>query len=579
MPTPLKAGPIIARLWRDFILRHKLRAAALVPVLLLVAAAGAAYGLIMKAATDGLDNGDLSVTVWAPLAVIAATGVRAIAIFAQAIMSQDLGQRVLADVQSAMFTKLTRADYARVQAEASGGLVSRFTNDVNIVNDGIVRGFQAVARDAVTVIAQLAIIIFFDWVLALLVIGLFALGGPPLARIAKRARAQTRQQQETMGELTAMLGESLSTSRLVRTYSLETREIARADALFDARRKILMKLTRNRALSDPLLEVLGGLALAAVIFVAGARILSGAMTIGDLLGTIVAIATAAPAARSLGTFNTVMNEGVAALGRLFTLLDEQDATTEKPNAKPLQVSRGEVRFEGVGFAFGPDAALSEISFTAAPGQTVALVGPSGAGKSTLLNLLARLYDVQAGAIFIDGQDIRDVTLHSLRGAMALVAQDAAVFDDTIAANIGFGRPGAAAGDIERAARAAVAHDFITARPLGYSAQVGERGGALSGGERQRIALARAFLKDAPILLLDEATSALDAQSEAAVQGSLAELAKGRTTLVVAHRLATVRDADLIIVMDKGRIVEQGRHEDLLINGGLYAALARLQSQA
>jgi subfamily B ATP-binding cassette protein MsbA len=477
-----------------------------------------------------------------------------------------------------MFSKLVRADYARMQAEASGGLVSRFTNDVNVVNEGIIRGFQAVARDAVTVIAQVAIIFWFDWVLAILVLGLFALGGPPLARIAKRARDQTKRQQETMGEMTAMLGESLAAPRLVKTFGLEARETERAKLLFESRRKILMKLTRNRAQADPLLEILGGLAMAAVMWVAGARILSGAMTFGDLIGTIVAIAAAAPAARSLGTFNTVLNEGVAALGRIFSLLDEREAVIEKPAAPALAVTAGEVRFEKVSFAFGAETALREISFTVRPGETVALVGPSGAGKSTVLNLIARLYDVSSGAILIDGQDVRDVSLKSLRASLALVAQDAAVFHDSIAANIAFGKGGADAGAIEIAARAAAAHDFIIARPGGYDSDVGERGGALSGGERQRIALARAFLKDAPILLLDEATSALDAQSEAAVQDSLAQLRQGRTTLAIAHRLATVRDADRILVMDKGRIVEDGKHDELLRKGGLYADLARLQFQ-
>lgn len=567
-----------ARLWRTFMVRHRWRAAGLIPILLLVAAVGASYAFIMKLATDGLQSGDLSITMWAPVAIVLATLVRAGAIYAQSIQSQNLGQHILRDIQGAMFEKLTRSDFARVQSEPTGAHVSRFTNDVNVVNEGVIRGFQAVARDAVTVIASLATIVFFDWVLAVLVIGLFLLGGPPLAAIARRARAQTRDQQAMMGELNATLGESLGAPRLVKTYKLEDREIARANTLFERRRSVLMRLTRNRALSDPILEALGGLALAAVMVVAGARILSGEMTFGDLMGTITAIAAASPAARSLGSFNTVLNEGAAALERIFALLDERETIVDAPGARPIALSRGEVRFHNVRFGFGDALALDGVSFTVKPGETVALVGPSGAGKSTVLNLLARLYDVQQGAIFIDGQDIRSVTLDSLRSALALVAQDAAVFDDTIAANIAFGRPSAGAAEIEVAARAAAAHAFIAARPQGYDSRVGERGSQLSGGERQRIALARAFLKDAPILLLDEATSALDAQSEAAVQASLEALTRNRTTLVIAHRLATVRDADRILVMKDGRIVEEGDHESLLIKGGLYADLARLQFQ-
>jgi subfamily B ATP-binding cassette protein MsbA len=578
VPTD-KSLPILTRLWRDYIVRHRGRAFALIPVLALVAAIGTTYALIMQRAMDALNAGDLSVTIWAPLAIIAATLARAGAIYAQAMMSQDLGQRVLKDLQSAMFEKLTRADFARLQRDASGEHVSRFTHDVNVVNEGIVRGFQAVARDGLTVIASLGVIFWFDWALALLVIALFALGGPILSRIAKRARAQTLVQQEAMGGLTAMLSESLSAPRLVKTYALEGREIARADTLFEQRRKILLRLTANRALADPVLEVLGGLALAAVIYLAGARILSGAMSFGDLVGTITAIAAASPAARSLGTFNTVLNEGVAALARIFALLDEPNAVADRSTAKPLQAPRGEVRFQSVSFGFGDAKALNQVSFTVNPGETVALVGPSGAGKSTVLNLIARLYDVNEGAILIDGQDIGDVTIASLRQAMALVAQDAAVFDDTIAANIGFGAPEKPLEAIIAAAKAAAAHDFITAKPGGYQSQVGERGANLSGGERQRLALARAFLKDSPILLLDEATSALDAQSEAAVQSSLDRLSRGRTTIVIAHRLSTVRQADRILVLDQGRLVEEGRHDALIAQGGLYAELARLQFSA
>jgi subfamily B ATP-binding cassette protein MsbA len=288
------------------------------------------------------------------------------------------------------------------------------------------------------------------------------------------------------------------------------------------------------------------------------------------------VGIATPAARSVGSFNTLLNEAMAALGRVFALLDEPIVIKDKPSARPLRVTQAGVSFENVVFSYGEGAALNNVSFDVARGETVALVGPSGAGKSTLFNLLARLYDVNAGAVRIDGQDVREVTLSSLRGAIALVAQEAALFNDTVRANIALGRIGATHADIEQAARAAAAHDFIAALPLGYDTLVGERGASLSGGERQRIALARAFLRDAPILLLDEATSALDAESEAKVQDALKRLARGRTTLVIAHRLSTVRDANRILVLDDGQIVEMGGHDDLMSRGGMYTRLNKLQ---
>ena len=574
----MKPSALIGRLWRDFVARYTGDIALLVPVLALVAAAGASYAWIMKHAIDAISAQNMNAIALTPVFVIAATGVRAIAIYLQAVLSQGLALKVLRDVQDAMFAKLMVSDYARHAREETGRLISRFINDINVVAEGLVRGGQALIRDALTLAGAIALMIWFDWALTLLVAVIFLLAGPPLQAIARRARTQTAAAQVQLGALTALLGETFGAARFVKTYALEQREAERASAAFEDRRKIAFKLAKNRARSEPLMEIIGGIALAAVLFTAGLRVTSGAMTLGDLLGIVTAIGVATPAARSLSSFNTVLNEALAALARIFGLLDEPAHVRDAPGAKPLIANEGRIAFENVGFSYGEGAALEDVSFTAAPGETVALVGPSGAGKSTIFNLLPRLYDPTAGAVKIDGQDVRHATLASVRGAIALVSQEAALFNDTIRANIALGRPGATHAEIEAAARAAAAHDFIAALPQGYDTLAGERGANLSGGERQRIALARAFLRDAPILLLDEATSALDAESEARVQEALKHLTKGRTTLVIAHRLSTVRDADRILVLEGGRVVEIGAHEDLIAKGGLYARLSRLQFQ-
>jgi ATP-binding cassette, subfamily B, bacterial MsbA len=572
----MKAGALIARLWRDYVARHGTEVALLIPALILVALAGVSYTFILKYTTDGLNTGAANVFVLAPLAVIAATGLRAFAMWAQAVVSQELALKVLRDLQVAMFGKLMRVDFARHAREEPGKLVSRFTNDINVVSDALVRGAQAVIRDALTLIGAIASMFWLDWTLTLVVLGVFALAGPALAAIAKRARAQTDAAQAQMGDLSALLSESFGAARFVKTYALEDHETGRAQAAFETRRKLARKLAYNRAAPIPLLEILGGLALAAILAIAALRIGAEQMTLGDLIGMMGAVGVAAPSARALGQFNTLINECAAALNRIFGLLDEPNTINDKPDATPLAVTQGHISFENVAFSYGADPAIDGVSFEAKRGDTIALVGPSGAGKSTIFNLLPRLYDVTGGAVRIDGQDVREVTLESLRASIALVSQEAALFNDTIRANIALGRKGATHAEIEEAARAAAAHDFISALPQGYSTIVGDRGGKLSGGERQRIALARAFLRDAPILLLDEATSALDAESEAQVQEALKRLSAGRTVLVIAHRLATVRDADRILALENGRIVESGRHDELIARGSLYARLAALQ---
>ncbi|MCG8443065.1 MAG: ABC transporter ATP-binding protein/permease, partial [Caulobacterales bacterium] len=464
--------------------------------------------------------------------------------------------------------------------EPPGALAARFVSDVERVREGVVRAATNLGRDLLTLIVMIGVMMWLDWMLALLVLVIYPLLFQPVTNIGRRVRAASTRAQEQMGGLSAFLSEGFAGARMVKTYGLEPRQQARAEDAFAERFQLSVRIARGRASVEPLLEIVGGAAFAGVAAFTAWRVANGGFPISKILGFVAALAIMAPAARAIGTLTAVAQEGLAALARVFAVVDEEPAIRDAPRAKPLDVREGRVTFEGVGFVY-PDGsrALADIDLTLEPGATTALVGPSGGGKSTILNLLPRLYDVGEGAVRIDGTDVRDVTLASLRRQIAFVAQDAALFDDTVRANLLFGRPGAEDSELWEALEAAAARAFVEALPGGLDEPVGPGGGRLSGGERQRIALARAVLKDAPILLLDEATSALDARSEAQVQEALARLAQGRTTLVIAHRLATVRAADRIYVLDAGRIVESGDDASLRRAGGLYARLRKLQFTA
>jgi ATP-binding cassette, subfamily B, bacterial MsbA len=390
----------------------------------------------------------------------------------------------------------------------------------------------------------------------------------------RRVSANT---QAEIGQLTTLLSQTFQGARLVKAYGMEDYEERRAAGLFERLFALIDRATRTRSRASPMMETLGGAAIAIVILYGGHQVIVGTRTPGAFFSFITALLLAYQPLKSLANLNASLQEGLAAAQRIFQVLDVEPTIRDMPGAQPLCVAGGEIRFDRVRFGYAPGAvALDDVSLTVPAGRTVALVGASGAGKSTILNLIARFFDVEEGSIAIDGQDIRSVTLASLRGAVALVAQEVTLFDDTVRANIAYGRFGAAAAEIEAAARTAGADEFIRELPNGYDTQVGEHGVRLSGGQRQRLAIARAMLKDAPILLLDEATSALDSESERQVQAALRTLIRGRTTLVIAHRLSTVQGADLICVVDRGRIAESGRHTELLARDGLYARLYAMQ---
>jgi ATP-binding cassette, subfamily B, bacterial MsbA len=569
---PNDTMPLLKRLWRERVRPHRGTIVAVLALIAVAAAANALYPLLVKQAFDLLERKDFDTLFYAPFIVIAVTSMKGFALWGQALLTNRFVTRVEADMQTALYAHLIDADVARLARESPASLTQRFTTDFAFIKEALTRLFTVFFRDIAMLIALVGVLLYIDWK-STIVAGLVApFVIPPIARIGKRLRRVATATQEQVGQMASDVSESLAGARVAKTYKLEPYLKNRAAATFDDIRALKMKAANARARMDPILEIGAGIAIALVIIFVGWRLQSGQTTLGDFAAYSGALIMAAQPVRTLGNLNAIVQEALAALTRYFAVMDEAPTVQEKPGAPALTVSGGEVRFDGVTFSYGEQEALSGVTLTAAAGKTTALVGRSGSGKSTLLALAPRLMDVSEGRVLIDGQDVRGVTIASLRDAIAVVSQDITLFDDTVRANIAFGRPGASDADIEQAARDAAAHDFIMAQPGGYAARVGDRGGKLSGGERQRIALARAFLKDAPILLLDEATSALDAESEDLVQAALKRLMAGRTTIVIAHRLATVRDADLIVVMDRGRVAEEGRHATLLKRKGVYAGL-------
>lgn len=544
---------------------------------MVTAGAAASYAGLIAWTFNLLEERSADFFPLAPMVIIVLTALRAVSLYAQTVQTNKMALHVMQDMQNAMFSKLVHADFARLSREPVGGLVSRFTNDITLLRETLVRLANNLVRDVFTVIGAIAWMLYLDWMLTAMILLVYPIAFYPVLRIGQRLRKTSADAQSQMGAVTSQLEESFSGARMVKTYGLEDYEAERAGKSFAERLRFLFRITENKARVDPILEVAGGFALAGLVAFAGWRLMNGETSIGNILGVLTGIGVMSPALRAIGTLNAVVQEGFAVLERVFAVLDEVDTVVPALDAPTLSAPAGEVALSGVRFAY-PDGtlALDGVNLVARPGKTVALVGPSGSGKSTVLNLIPRLYDVTDGQVDIDGQDVRAVSLASLRGSLALVSQDVTLFDDTVRANIAFGKLDASDDEVVAAARAADAHDFIMELPEGYDSPVGPRGGNLSGGQRQRLSIARAILKDAPVLLLDEATSALDTESERRVQAALERLSEDRTTLVIAHRLSTVRDADWIYVMQDGQVREEGRHEDLLARGGLYAKLCKLQ---
>ncbi len=545
--------------------------------ILIVAGTTALYPLIINWAFNAADKKYMAAIYIIPIATLGIVFSKSLALFIQARMSNRLRADIEYDLRLQLYKHLIDADIAQLTRQSAAAHTARFSVDVSFMLQAINRIIQNAGRDIITMMALLGAMFWLDSQLALITVVIAPFAIWPTVIIGRRLRGITKDTQERMGDMTSILHESFAGARMAKTYTLEEWLKSRATGIFGKMRSLSIRAANQGAMISPIMEGLAGIAVAGVIAFAGIRIAADQSTLGQFTGFVSALLLAAQPLNRLGSLNASLQMGFAATTRIFALLDEEPDIHDKPDAKPLEAARGEIAFKDVSFSYDETtAAVTDINLTIAPGTTVALVGRSGAGKSTLFSLVPRLYDANTGTISIDGTDIRDVTITSLRQHIGFVSQDVVMYDDTVRTNIALGNLQATEEEIHQAAKAAAAHDFISAMPDGYDTLVGDRGMRLSGGERQRIALARAILKDAPILLLDEATSALDTESEALIQDALARLAKSRTTLVIAHRLSTVRDADLIAVMDKGQIAEIGSHDELLQKDGPYALLYNLQ---
>jgi subfamily B ATP-binding cassette protein MsbA len=544
-----------------------------------VSAITAAFALLTKNALDDIFiNKDRFMLTVIPLVVMGLGVIKGFFSFGEGYLMNYVGQRVVADLRQRLYSHLQTLSLSFFDRTPTGVLMSRITNDVNSIQGAVSDAVTGMIKDVFTAIGLIGVVFYRDWLLALVAIFVFPLAAFPFIKFSRKLRKISRRALETIAYISTFLQETIIGHRIVKAFNMEAYENSRFNDANERYFKYLMKRVKVRALSNPVMEWLAYLGIGAFVWVGGYRVISGAMTVGDFFSFMTAMALLYDPMRGISKVNLLIQEGIVAARRVFDILDLNPEVTDVPDAGVLPVFSREIEYRDISFGYNDEMVLKGINFTVKLGEKVALVGSSGAGKTTIVNLLPRFYDVTKGMVMIDGVDIRQVTLKSLRDQIGVVSQQTLLFNDTVRKNVAYGRPDIPEGEVIKAARMADADDFILKLPQGYDTVIGEQGVILSGGQRQRISIARALLKNAPILILDEATSSLDTESEREVQAALDRLMQKRTVLVIAHRLSTVRHVDRILVLSGGKIIEEGTHKQLMALGGEYKKLYDLQFQ-
>lgn len=546
-------------------------------MLIVSGSAGAAAMIIQPILDDIFIKKDEDMLTLLPLAVVGIYMARGVGRYFASSIMQVIGQMAVRDIRNELISRLMALSPRFFSSNRTGQIMSRVTNDVQLIQEAVSIVVYDIIREALTMVILFGVVFYRDWQLALIALCVFPFSAALIDQLGRRLRKVAKESQERIADMTALLHEAISGVRVVQAFGMEGYEAKRFEKANEAYFDTLKRTIKINEISSPLLEFIGAIGIAFIIWYGGMQVIEGTTTVGAFFSFLTALFMLFTPISRLSRANNKIQQAMAASTRIFELMDTPNDITNVKNAKTLGTLSREITFDSVSFSYrSEDTVLNDITLTIKRGEIVAFVGASGAGKTTLTNLIPRFADVTGGAILFDGVDIRDATLSSLRGQIGIVTQEVFLFADTIRKNIAYGHEEEGIEKIEMAAKAAYAHEFISALPEGYDTMIGERGVKLSGGQRQRLSIARALMKNPTILILDEATSALDTEAEKMVQLALGNLMQGRTVFVVAHRLSTILNADKIVALDKGRIVETGTHHELLAKNGLYRKFFDLQ---